>query len=72
MPAKLSDAGSESVHFRAPPAQVAKLDRTAARERKNRSLVIRELIKVGFEARATEHLIASAELERTYGKASED
>ena len=65
MPAKLSDAGSESVHFRAPPAQLARIDRAAEREGVNRSTVIRELIDAGYEAKAIEHLIASAEAERT-------
>ena len=37
----------------------------AGREGVNRSTVIRKLIDAGYEARAIEHLIASAEAERT-------
>ena len=65
MPKKLSEAGSEPVHLRVDPAQLAMIDRSAEREGVNRSAVIRELIGVGYRARAIEHLIASAEVKMT-------
>lgn len=61
MPRKLGETGSEAVHFRAPPEQVAKLDRAAKRAGKNLSAEIRELLDLGYRARAIETLIAETE-----------
>ena len=62
---KLSPEGSEGVHLRMAPGQLAMIDRSAEREGVNRSAVIRELIGAGYRARAIEHLANAAEEKRT-------
>lgn len=56
---KLSEHGSEVIHLRVPPEQLARIDRAAEREGLNRSDLIRELLSAGYEARVVERLIAS-------------
>ena len=60
---KLSVEGSKAIQLRVPPAQLARIDRSAKRGGKSLSAEIRELINLGFEARAIEHLIGAGEPE---------
>lgn len=65
MPKKLSPKGSEAVHLRMPPEQLAMIDRAAESDGLNRSAEIRELLDEGYQARIIDRLIASVEVERT-------
>ena len=69
---KLSERGSEAVHLRMPPEQLATIDRAAERELTSRSELMRELLHLGLKARAMERLIASLEAESSKGKRSSD
>jgi len=61
MPKRLSPTGSEAVHLRMAPAELAGIDRAAKLRQVTRSEIIRAAIQRGREQLALEQLIETAE-----------